>query len=135
MRSIKSVCLLLLASVLIPVGAKEPKDKNKYGVYIAGVSASFKDSLVFFTDIQYVDSAAINKKGLLESRAQYSMQLNDFLEQQENLKHRTSMVFYNRKKKNLEKEVNKIRQKYQKGGKLVLKDVNSNFKFKKAEVY
>lgn len=84
MKQIKLLCFLLIASIVIPVLAKSPKNKNKYGVYIAGVSASFSDSLVYFTDIQYVDSAMVGGDGLLVGRAQYSIQLKEYLEQQEN---------------------------------------------------
>ena len=129
MKQIKLLCFLLIASIVIPVLAKSPKNKNKYGVYIAGVSASFSDSLVYFTDIQYVDSAMVGGDGLLVGRAQYSIQLKEYLEQQENGKNRTCFVYYNKKKKNLQKEINKLKEKYQKGNTLVLLDVlNSNLK-------
>ena len=135
MKQIKLLCFLLIASIVIPVLAKSPKDKNKYGVYIAGVSASFSDSLVYFTDIQYVDSACVNDNGLLIGRAQYSIQLKEYLEKNENGKNRTCFVYYNKKKKNLQKEINKLKEKYQKGNALVLIDVNPEFKFEKAIQY
>ncbi|ADY34899.1 hypothetical protein Bacsa_0295 [Phocaeicola salanitronis DSM 18170] len=135
MKQFKLLCFLLIASLVIPVLAKSPKDKNKYGVYIAGVSASFSDSLVYFTDIQYVDSASLSDNGLLIGRAQYSIQLKEYLEQKENGKNRTCFVYYNKKKKNLQKEINKLKEKYQKGNALVLIDVNPEFQFKKAIQY
>ena len=131
MKQFKLLCFLLIASLVIPVLAKSPKDKNKYGVYIAGVSASFSDSLVYFTDIQYVDSASLSDNGLLIGRAQYSIQLKEYLEQKENGKNRTCFVYYNKKKKNLQKEINKLKEKYQKGNALVLIDVNPEFQFKR----
>lgn len=135
MKQFKLLCFLLIASLVIPVLAKSPKDKNKYGVYIAGVSASFSDSLVYFTDIQYVDSASLSDNGLLIGRAQYSIQLKEYLEQKENGKNRTCFVYYNKKKKNLQKEIKKLKEKYQKGNALVLIDVNPEFQFKKAIQY
>ena len=135
MKQFKLLCFLLITSLVIPVLAKSPKDKNKYGVYIAGVSASFSDSLVYFTDIQYVDSASLSDNGLLIGRAQYSIQLKEYLEQKENGKNRTCFVYYNKKKKNLQKEINKLKEKYQKGNALVLIDVNPEFQFKKAIQY
>ena len=69
MKYIKLLCLALAVSVIVPAIAKKPKDKNKYGVYMTGVSASFTDSLVYFTDIQYVDSAAVGPNGLLQDRS------------------------------------------------------------------
>ena len=47
MKYIKLLCLALAVSVIVPAIAKKPKDKNKYGVYMTGVSASFTDSLVY----------------------------------------------------------------------------------------
>ena len=135
MKQTKLICFLLIASIVIPALAKSPKDKNKYGVYIAGVSASFSDSLVYFTDIQFVDSALLGSNGLLVGRAQYSIQLKEYLEQKENGKNRTCFVYYDKKKKNLQKEINKLKEKYQKGNTLVLLNVNPEFKFEKAEIY
>lgn len=135
MKYFKLFCLILIASVVLPALAKAPKDKHKYGVYITGVSASFSDSLVYFTNIQYVDSAAVDEKGLLSGRAEYSMQLKDYLESNKKLKNRTCFVYYNRKKKNLQKEISRLKQKYQKNKSIVVLDVDPEFTFKKAELY
>ena len=135
MKYFKLFCLILIASVVLPALAKAPKDKHKYGVYITGVSASFSDSLVYFTNIQYVDSAAVDEKGLLSGRAEYSMQLKDYLESNKKLKNRTCFVYYNRKKKNLQKEISKLKQKYQKNKSIVVLDVDPELTFKKAELY
>ena len=135
MKYFKLFCLILIASVVLPALAKAPKDKHKYGVYITGVSASFSDSLVYFTNIQYVDSPAVDEKGLLSGRAEYSMQLKDYLESNKKLKNRTCFVYYNRKKKNLQKEISKLKQKYQKNKSIVVLDVDPEFTFKKAELY
>lgn len=48
----KVFCFLLMMVFAASAFSKQPKDKNKYGVS-AGVSASFTDSLVYFTDVQY----------------------------------------------------------------------------------
>lgn len=135
MKSIKLLCFALVAATVIPALAKKPKDKSKYGVYIAGVSASFTDSLVYFTDIQRVDSAFLGEKGLLQQRSQYSNQLKEYLESEGKGQNRTCFVYYNEKKKKLQKEITKLKQKYQKGGSLLLQDVGQSFKFEKAEEY
>ena len=109
--------------------------KNKYGVYVAGISASFTDSLVYFTDIQFLDSAIVDGKGFLVGRSQYSVQLKDYLETKEGGKNRTCFMFYNLKKNKLQKELLKLKEKYSKGGNLLLKSVNPEFKFEKAEIY
>lgn len=133
MRYTKIICFLFAAAFAVSAFSKQPKDKNKYGVYLAGVSASFADSLVFFTDIQFVDSAAVDDKDMLVGRASYSYQLKDYLEQKQGEQNRTCFMFFNRKKAKLEKEMKKLKEKYQKGGTLVIRDVDSSFKFEKPE--
>ena len=134
MRYTRFLCFLLLSVMAVTAFSKKPKDKNTYGVYLAGVSASFTDSLVYFTDIQLVDSAALDSKGLLIGRSQYSMQLKDYLEQHQDGKNRTCFMFFNTKKRKLEKEIHKLKQKYQKGNTLVLKNLGNSFSFEKAVV-
>ena len=81
------------------------KGKNK-DVYMAGVSASFSDSLIFFTDIQLVDSVELDKDKLLPERQQYSTQLKRFLEGQ-GMKNRTCFIYFNTNRKKLEKAIRK----------------------------
>lgn len=126
---------MFAVSMVMGVAAKKSKDKNKYGVYMAGVSASFTDSLVYFTDVQYLDSAVVDNKGFLVGRSQYSVQLKDYLEAKEGVKNRTCFMFFNVKKNKLQKELLKLKEKYGKGNTLVLKSVNPEFKFEKAEMY
>lgn len=135
MRYLKFICFLFAAFFVMNITAKKPKDKNKYGVYMAGVSASFTDSLVYFTDIQFVDSACIDGKGFLAGRSQYSVQLKDYLETKEGGKNRTCFMFFNVKKNKLQKELDKLRTKYSKGNAMVIKSVNPEFKFEKAESF
>ncbi len=126
---------MFAVSIVVGATAKKSKDKNKYGVYMAGVSASFTDSLVYFTDIQFLDSALVDGKGFLVGRSQYSVQLKDYLETKEGGKNRTCFMFFNVKKNKLQKELQKLKEKYNKGKNMVLKDVNPEFKFEKAELY
>ena len=133
MRYTKIICFLFAAAFAVSAFSKQPKDKNKYGVYLAGVSASFADSLVFLTDIQFVDSAAVDEKDMLVGRASYSYQLKDYLEQKQGEQNRTCFMFFNRKKAKLEKEMKKLKEKYQKGGTLVIRDEDSAFHFEKPE--
>lgn len=133
MRYTKFFCFLFMMVLAVSAFSKQPKDKNKYGVYLAGVSASFTDSLVYFTGVQYLDSASVDGKGLLVGRALYSIQLKDYLEQKQNGKNRTCFIFFSRKKKNVQKELKKMKERYAKGSSLVLQDVNAEFKFEKLD--
>lgn len=133
MRYTKIICFLFMALLAVSAVGKQPKEKKKYGVWLAGVSASFTDSLVYFTNLQYVDSAAVDENGMLVARSAYSMQLKDYLEQKQGGKNRTCFMFFNRKQKGLQKEMDKLKENYKKGNSLVLLDVNPDFKFEKPE--
>lgn len=134
MKSLKLLFSLLL--VFVVSSAFTMQDDKKNGVYIAGVSASFTDSLVYFTEPIFVDSVQLQKKtDFLPERYQYSFQLTDYMSAKYGLHHRTSFVLFNTNKAKLEKEIKKLKEKYQKSGKSHLKQVDPSFKFKKAVGY
>ena len=132
MKSFKFLVSLFL--VLMVCTASTLED-NKKGMYIVGVSASFTDSLIYFTDVQFVDSVTLNSEKLLPNRSQYSEQLEDYLKMREGGKNRTCFIYYNKKKASLEKMVKKMKEKYQKDGKSILMETGSDFKFTKAIDY
>ena len=71
--------LVPLFFVMMVCSAFTMKDKGN-GIYMVGVSASFADSLVYFTDIQFLDSVTLDKETtLLPNRKQYSEQLDDYM--------------------------------------------------------
>ena len=124
-----------LAFVFMLCSAFSLKGNKSKGVYMAGVSASFVDSLIYFTDVQLVDSVSLDKNKMLPERGQYSDQLDNYLLQKEGLKERTSFVYFNTSKSKLEKTIKKMKEKYQKKGNSFLRQVDAGFKFKKAEEY
>ena len=135
MSCTRLLCVLLATTFAFSLMAKKPKDKNNYGVYMVGVAASFSDSLVYFTSVQFVDSAAVDGKKFLVERKQYSEQLKEFMGNHEGSADRTCFVLFNKKQKGLVKELHKLKGKYAKNEGIVLKDVDASFKFKKATNY
>lgn len=130
MRTLKILCSLLL--VLMVCSAFSFKGSKT--VYIVGVSASFTDSLVYFTEIQLLDSIKLDKNKMLPERAQYSYQLKNYLENEEGLTNRTCFVYFSNNKKKLQKTISKMKAKYQKGKTMLVREVNPNeFRFKKPE--
>lgn len=91
MRFIKIFCSLFV--VLILCSAFSLKGNKTKAVYIVGVSASFTDSLIYFTDIQLLDSVKLDNNKLLPQRSHYSYQLKNYLEGQEGLVNRTCFVY------------------------------------------
>ena len=67
---------------------------------------------------------------MLPERSQYSYQLKN----EEGLTNRTCFVYFSNSRKKLQKTINKMKTKYQKGKTLLIREVNPNaFKFKKPE--
>lgn len=109
------------------------KKKAMPKVYLFGFSASFTDSLVYFTDIQAVDSAWIDTRTkFLLGRENYSYQLRDYFRDNQDKPNRTCIVMYGWKRKDAEKQLLKMKNLYTvKGkGKYDVKYLNENdFKF------
>ena len=84
---------------------------NKNKVFLCGFAASFKDSTVFFTDIQEVDSAVIDKNHFLFGRDNYSYQLRDYLTSQ-GFEHATCVTLWATARDVIEKKYQKLRNKY-----------------------
>ena len=133
MKNIKILGALLLVFIMCSAFSMKKKDGKQ--VYIAGVSASFKDSLVYFTDIQLVDSVILDKNKMLPQRQQYSYQLKTYLESKLGQSNRTCFIYFDSNKTKLEKSIKKMKDKYQKSGKSIIRQVDSEFKFTKAENY
>ena len=126
MKFIKFLAPLFMVCMMC--SAFTMKDKTN-GMYIVGVSASFSDSVIYFTDIQFVKNMTLGNDKLLYLRSHYTDQLDEHLELEKGLKNRTSFVYYSPKKEKLEKIIKKMKTKYTKDGKSVLRDLGSDFKF------
>ncbi|MBQ8521795.1 MAG: hypothetical protein IJ456_10595 [Bacteroides sp.] len=133
MKNIRILGILLL--VFVMCSAFSFKKKGSKQVYLVGVSASFTDSLVYFTDVQTVDSIELDKNDMLPQRQQYSYQLKTYLEAKTGQSNRTCFVYFGHNKAKLEKSIKKMKNNYLKGGKAALREVDSDFKFTKAEIY
>lgn len=121
--------------VVLALSTASTLENKKKGMYIVGVSASFSDSLIYFTDVQFMDSVELGKDKLLPMRGQYSDQLDNYLEQNLGLSNRTCFIYFDGKKQKLEKIIKKMKDKYLKEGKVVLKETGEDFKFTKPEEY
>ena len=132
MKFVKIVASLFIVLAVCTASTMENKKK---GMYMVGVSASFTDSLIYFTDIQFVDSVELGKDKLLPMRGQYSDQLDSYLEQVKGMENRTCFIYFDKKKEKVEKTIKKMKEKYQKDGKSILRDLGADFKFSKAVGY
>ncbi|MGL4518704.1 MAG: hypothetical protein ACRCUJ_03100 [Phocaeicola sp.] len=129
MKTIKLLgLLLLLFSVCSAFSFKGSKNKP---VYALGVSASFADSLVFFTTIQELQGVHL-QNDMLPERAQYSYQLKNHLESTQGLANRTCFIYFSSNRKSLQKTITKLENKYAKGGSVAIRELGEeSFKFTK----
>jgi hypothetical protein len=98
-----------------------------------GFVASFNDSIVYFTDIQEVDSIWLtSKKAMLAGRSNYSYQLRDYFRTNLNMPNRTCIVISDVKRKKVEKKYLKMKKQYTKNpGKYEVRYLSSSdFQFK-----
>lgn len=81
--------------------------------YMFGFIANFSDSLVYFTDIQAVDSVWYDSKNkFLLGRSSYSNQLREYFANTLNQPHRTCIVIFALTRKKIEKKYLKLKKQY-----------------------
>lgn len=123
MKYVRILCAVALVFALC--SAFTMKDKGK-AVYAFGVAASFNDSIVYYTDIQVLDSIELDKNGFLPKRDLYTYQLKNYLEYNLKKPDYTCMIYFSENKKKLEKEAAKVKGKYKKNKGLALQAVKSD---------
>ena len=100
--------LFAIALVFTMCSAFSLKKDHSKPVYAFGISASFTDTVVYFTDIQILDSAKVSKEGFLAHRELYSYQLKNYLEDNQLQQNSTCMIYFSENRKKLEKEATKL---------------------------
>jgi hypothetical protein len=109
---------------------KDAKKKIQTEVYVWGVSLSFSDSIVYFTEIQHVEGAIIEDK-LLPNRHLYAYELKDYMSYEEGMPGRTSFIYFSDKRSKLEKKEQKVKKRLVEGGEKTVRYLGDRFKFTK----
>lgn len=108
----KYIKIYLSAILLCIAMTAMAKGSVKQKVYIFGFSASFNDSIVYFTTVQEVDGyLSKDRNHFLVNREEYSNQLRNFFDNRGQL-HRTCVTFYALEKDKAEKRYEKLKAKY-----------------------
>lgn len=111
---INTILAIILMAVFCP-STIQAKRVVVPEMYLFGMAASFNDTIVYFTDIQRVDSCWINTKNhFLQSRDVMSRQLREHLATKRDQPHRTCIIFYAQKRSKIEKKFLKIQRLYTK---------------------
>ncbi|NDV60650.1 hypothetical protein [Bacteroides sp. 519] len=131
MKFIKLALSLVLVTVVLSAFTLK---KEKEQVYAFGVSTSFTDDVVYYTNIQMLDSVTLTKQGFLPQRELYTYQLKNYLEYQKGEKNRTCMIYFSEDQAKLDKERTKILNKYKKNKETSLQLITSDeFEFTKPQ--
>lgn len=103
--------LFLIAAffTIVPLSAKSKKDV----VYLFGVSFSYSDSIVYFTEILPVEGVKLEggRLRLLPDRQHYAYELKDYMNFKEGKPGRISVIYHSKKRKKLEKVEAKVKKK------------------------
>lgn len=125
------VIVLAVAGIMTATSAAAKKKAAKPNViYAFGFAASFNDSTVYFTDIQQIDKATLEKRTkFLPNRNEYAIQLRDYLGNK-GYAHRTCVISFAQDRKDIEKKYTNFRKKYLKGGHYDMKCITTaDFQF------
>lgn len=135
----KLLRIFILTLVFLPfTQTMTAKGKLLPKAYMFGFSASFKDSLVYFTEIQELDSVWIDSKSkFLFERDAYSYQLKNHFIKNYSQHHRTCIVVFDKDRKKIEKKYSRLRATY--AGKSKFNDKIkylglNDFKFQRVEI-
>ena len=110
MKILRHVVMLLIMAAAVPVqGRNIPVPKG----YMFGFVASFNDSIVYFTDVQELDTIWVTeKKHMVAGRSNYSYQLRDYFAQKMDMPKRTCVVVGGTSRKKVQKKYEKMKKMY-----------------------
>ena len=111
MRIFRTIPVLLLSCVLSTVALAGNK---KGGIYLFGISSSFTDTVAYVTTVQRIDSVDIKRGAALPLGQRYSNQLEDYIESVIGKPNQTAATFYSNSKKRVEKDRNKVMNRFRK---------------------
>ena len=132
MKTIKTTGILFLLFVLMSAFTVNKGEIKP--VYVMGVSLCFGDSVVYFTDIQQIDSIRLTKEGFLPSREGYSEQLKSYLMNKDGNMNHTCITYFSEKKADLQKKATKLIKRYQTNGTAIIHQISLNeFRFVRPE--
>lgn len=125
---------ILVLSVFCMSFALASAKNDKEVIYMFGVSISFNDSTVYFTDIQELDSIELEPKtGFLPHRQHYMYLLKDYLEGTMNVPNRTCMIYFSDKQKSIQKKYDKLKKKMSDNPDLIVTYLKDTFVFTKPD--
>lgn len=111
----KHSIIIILLSVLLPVTVNAKKNKSEnpeycQPVFMYGLATSFTDSIAYLTDVQYLDSAYLERGKFLGGITEYVSQLTQYFTEKNDA--RLCAVFFATSQKKAEKRYIALRKRY-----------------------
>lgn len=127
----KYIRLIMAAALVFTLCSAFTMKSKEKPVYAFGIAASFNDSVVYYTEIQLLDSVELGKGSMLPQRELYSYQLKNYVDYYKQKPDYTCMIYFSENKKKLEKEAHQVMGKYKKAH-MVMEAVDKTaFRFEK----
>ena len=133
MNILKNITILALLLVVMSAFTLRKKKDDLKPVYVMGTSFCFGDSIIYFTDIQKIDSVRLTKEGFLPSREGYSDQLRSYLEFNDGNQNHTCITYFSEKKATLQKIATKLLKNYQNGTAIIRHITPGEFSYSRPE--
>lgn len=115
MKPIRHITISAALTMLLALSYSAAQAKNvvEKKAYMFGFSASFNDSILYFTNIHEVDSVWFTqKKSFLAGRREYANQLRDYCNDKLNQPKRTCIVIGDKQYKKVAKKYEKMKKMY-----------------------
>lgn len=107
----KKTYISLLSAIFCTLLSVSAQDKVDV-VYLFGVSFNNNDSIVYFTEIQPVEGIKLQSRSrILPDRQHYAYELKDYMNFTEGKPGRTSVIYFAKTRKKLEKVEAKVKKK------------------------
>ncbi len=116
------------------VQAHQPTDKNR--VFLFGVGTDLNDSTLYVTEICELRAIRLEKKTkFLPYRAEFSLQLKEYLEGSLGLNNQTTCIFFGDKRRKVSRHYYKLKKRYLDAGdkKMVIIE-SGQFNFQKPDI-
>lgn len=127
----KYIRLIMAATLVFTLCSAFTMKSKEKPVYAFGIAASFNDSVVYYTEIQLLDSVQLTKAGMLPQRELYSYQLKNYVDYYKQKPNYTCMIYFSENKKKLEKEAHQVMGKYKKSSMVMEAIDQAAFRFEK----
>lgn len=121
MKNLSGRVLSLTTVLLLGLSLTAIAKPKKTQVWMFGFSASFTDSTIYISNIQLVDPVFIESStGFLYDRSIYSLQVENFVEEQLGKPRTTCTIFFDKKRKKMDNKLFSIRKRFLRDGSMTV---------------